>query len=119
MSERVFFEHQDVKITNARFVNGTRTYAINNVTSIKTIEQRPKRFWAILSLVAGLAGAVNGSTVGILIAVTAAIVLFKQTTTYHVMLSAHGKETSAFRTYQKDYLQNIVVALNDAISNRS
>ena len=43
MSERQFFHYEDVKITNTRFVNGAQTYAMSNVTSVKSFEQKPKR----------------------------------------------------------------------------
>lgn len=33
MEERVFVEYGDVKVTNALFINGGQTFAINNVTS--------------------------------------------------------------------------------------
>jgi len=43
MEERVFFEHGSVKVTNARFIVGTRTYAMNGVTSVKSSVTPPTR----------------------------------------------------------------------------
>ena len=118
MTELIFFESQDVKITNARFVSGSQTYAMSNVTSVRAFEQKPKRFWGIFFLLVGLVAVVNAPIVGLLIAITAAVVLLKQKTIYHVILATSGGETSALTTHQQEYLQNIVSALNEAIVHR-
>jgi len=39
MEERTFFEYEDVKVTNSRFINGGQTFAMNNVTSVKPYEK--------------------------------------------------------------------------------
>ena len=39
--EKVFFEYDDVKVTNTRFINGANTYAMAGVTSIKLREKKP------------------------------------------------------------------------------
>ena len=118
MAEQTFFEYEDVKVTNARFISGSQTYAMSNVTSVKAFEQKPKRLWGILLLVIGLLVAINAPVVGIVIAAGAAIYLFMQKTVYHVMLATSGGETSALKTYQQEYLQKVVSALNEAIVHR-
>ena len=115
MVEQIFFESQDVMVTNARFVSGSQTYAMSNITSVKTFERKPKRFWSIFFLLIGLVAVANAPIVGFLIAITAAVVLFKRKTVYHVMLSTSGRETSVLRTHQQEYSKNIVSALNEAI----
>jgi hypothetical protein len=85
---------------------------------VKAFEESPKRLGGILILVIGLAIALNSQAVGLLIAGAAAIYLYQQKTTYHVMLATAAGETSALKTYQKDYLTKVVSALNEAIVHR-
>lgn len=118
MAEQTFFEYEDVKVTNARFISGSQTYAMSNVTSVKAFEQKPKRLWGILLLIIGLAVAINAPVIGIVVAAGAAIYLFMQKTVYHVMLATSGGEVSALKTYQQEYLQKVVSALNEAIVHR-
>jgi uncharacterized membrane protein len=118
MAEQTFFEYEDVKVTNARFISGSQTYAMSNVTSVKAFEQKPKRFWGIVLMIIGPSVAINAPVVGLVIAVGAAVFLFMQKTVYHVMLSTSGGETSALKTHQQEYLQKVVSALNEAIVHR-
>lgn len=119
MEERTFFEYEDVKVTNARFITGAQTFAMSNVTSVKAHTQKPSRFGLILVLLVGLLIAAGSSALmGLAIAVIAGICLFMQKTTYHVMLTTSGGETSALKTYQLEYITKVVSALNDAIVHR-
>lgn len=119
MEEKTFFEYDDVKVTNSRFISGSQTFAMSNVTSVKALTEKPRRLWAILILVIGLAMAANAVFVaGGIVAAAAALYLYLQKTTYHVMLNTSGGETSALKTYQLDYITKVVNALNEAIVHR-
>jgi hypothetical protein len=118
MDEKTFFEYDDVKVTNARFISGSHTYAMSNVTSVKAFEEKPSRMWGIVALLIGLVIALNNATVGLVIAAAAAFYLYRQKTVYHVMLATAGGETSALKTYQREYLSKVVSALNEAIVHR-
>lgn len=120
VAEQTFFEYEDVKVTSARFLTGGQTYAMSNVTSVKSFVQKPKRFWPILFLIVGViaAFAAQSPVPGIILALICVAVLFLQKTLYHVMLSTASGETSALKTKQKDYLDKVVGALNQAIVHR-
>jgi hypothetical protein len=118
VEEKTFFEYEDVKVTNARFDSGSQTYAMSNVTSVKAFEQRPKRLGGIFVLVVGLLVAINAPIAETVIALAAAIYLYLQKTVFHVMLATSGGETSALKTYQREYLEKVVGALNEAIIHR-
>jgi hypothetical protein len=118
MDEKIYFEYEDVKITNTRFITGGQTFAMSNVTSVKAFEQKPSRTGGIVVLLIGLVVAANYIFVGLLIAAAAAVYLYMQKTMFHVMLSTAGGETSALKTNQKDYLTKVVGALNEAIVHR-
>jgi len=118
MDEKQFFSYEDVKVTNARFVNGNQTYAMSNITSVKSFVQKPSRLGGIIVLVMGLAIVMNTPIVGLAIAGSAAVYLFQQKTKYHIMLATASGEVSALTTHQSDYLQKVVAALNEAIVYR-
>lgn len=118
MVETTFFDSGDVKITNARFISGTQTYAMNNVTSVKPFVEVPKRFWLIVVLLVGLLVMTNNVIVGLVIVAVAAAILYGQKTKYHLVLSTAGGETKALLTYDRGYLDGVMDALNQAIIHR-
>lgn len=119
MEEKTFFEYEDVKVTNSRFISGGQTYAMSNVTSVKSHVEKPNRLGGIVALVVGLVALASGAVfVGLVIAAGAGFYLYSQKTTYHVMLTTSGSETSALKTYQLDYIAKVVNALNEAIVHR-
>lgn len=119
MEERVFFEYGDVKVTNARFINGGQTYAMNNVTSVKPYEKKPSRLIGLVVLLAGIVIMVESSFItGLLITLAVAFYLYQQKSIYHILLSTSAGETTALVTYQRNYLNDVIAALNDAIVHR-
>ena len=126
MKEKTFFEYEDVKVTNARFIIGAQTFAMSSITSIKTVTDKPSKFWGIVILVIGLLTvalglhktAIGVVTVGGLLVVASTFHLYRQKTAYHVILNTSGGKTKAFTTYQSNYLTKVVGALNEAIVHR-
>lgn len=118
MDEKTFFEYEDVKVTNARFMTGGQTYAMNNVTSVKTHKKPPRRWPGLLVLLLGLTVSLDRPQAGIPIMIAAAYYLYRQKTAYHVMLTTSGGESSALMTFQPEYLAKVVGALNEAIIHR-
>ena len=45
MEEKTFFEYEDVKVTNTRFITGGQTFAMSNITSVKAFEKKPERLF--------------------------------------------------------------------------
>ena len=118
MEEKIFFSYDDVKVTSSRFISGGQTFAMSNITSVKAFEQKPNRFWAILIMFFGILLTITFLPVGLTMIGASAIYMIFQKTTFHVMLATAGGETSALTTYQKDYLDQVVAALNEAIVYR-
>jgi Family of unknown function (DUF6232) len=114
-SEHVFFDHDGVKITNTRFIVDGQTFAMANVTSVKTRERRPSRLLPVVFILAGLVGLFTEPLGGVLVIVIAAFWLWKQETHYYVVLRTAGAETNALTTNQRPYLEEVVGALNAAI----
>lgn len=119
MEEKIFFEYDDVKVTNARFMIGSQTYAMSNITSVKAYEEKPNRTIGILGIIAGIIIAMQIEPItGAIIAIVSVLFMFLQKTVYHVMLNTSGGETSALKTHQTEYLNKVVSALNKAIVHR-
>ena len=118
MEEKVFFDHADVKVTSARFVNAGQTSAMSNVTSVKAFEEKANRLGGIVLLVVGFVMAVNVPILGLLVAAVAGGYLYHQKPMYHVMLATAGGEVSALKTRERAYLDKIVAAMNEAIVAR-
>lgn len=116
MEEKTFFEYEDVKVTNTRFISGAQTYAMSNVTSVKNQVDKPNRIAPVALFLFGVAVFFKSSFGwGLVVCAIAGLWLYRQKTTYHVMLSTSGGETSALKTHQLQYVTKVVAALNDAI----
>lgn len=118
MQETTFFEHEGVRITNTRFIVDGQTFAMNNITSVKPLEKKPSRMLPAALVIIGALPAINGTYGGLALSLIGVVWLLLQKTVYHVMLHTAGGETSALKTYQKEYLQKVVTALNNAIVHR-
>lgn len=118
MDEKIFFHQGSVKVTSARFINGGQTYAMSNVTSVKTFEQKPSRAGGIFVALVGIMALAAAPLVGALIVGLAIYFLYQQKAMYHVMLSTSAGESSALSTDHREYVDEVVNALNQAIVHR-
>ena len=122
MEEKVFFEGGDVKVTNARFVVGNQTHAMNGVTSVSSHISPPSRLGLIIGLVVGLLVLIvaSGGTklVGFLIAAACGYGLFAQKSTHSVLLRSASGEVQALSGKDGDHIRSVVSALNDALIHR-
>lgn len=118
MDETTFFEYEGVRVTNTRFIVDGQTFAMNNITSVKPLEQKPNRLLPGLLIAIGVLPALNGVYGWLVMSLIGGVWWAMQKTVYHVMLHTAGGETSALKTFQKEYLQKVVTALNNAIVHR-
>jgi Family of unknown function (DUF6232) len=137
MAETVYFEHGDVKVTEARFIASGQTFAMKNITSIKTKSKDPNRILPMIGLVVGagfLFGAI-GPAVGVGkienfnnfflgLAIGATLIWFcirwlrKLKPMLTIVLTTAGSEQAALQTQQPEYLRQVVEALNQAIAHK-
>jgi hypothetical protein len=116
--ERIFFDYGGVTVTNMRFIVKPQTFAMSNITSVKASEQKPSRLRPVVLIAAGAFSLLGNVLVGIVLAGIGIAWLLKQTTMYHVMLTTAGGEISALRSEQRQYVEKVVKAVNDAILAR-
>ncbi len=131
MADRYYFRNDFVEVTRTRAIFGSKSYAINGITSTDLIEIPPKRMKPIMLLLTGLAFGFcarmpglrqqNGGVfvmVGVMFAIPAVIWLFRQKTEYAVLICTAAHETEAYVTYNLKIAEDIVSAINKATSDR-
>lgn len=117
--EKTFFEHGEVKVTNARFIVPSQTYAMSGITSVRFFTERPALLWPIIAfLLALLLLAGDGNIWSVGIALTVGVLLLFRKATHHVVLSSASGETRALNSKNKDFIANVINALNKAIISR-
>ena len=122
MSEQIFFDDRGVKVTNARFIVHSQTYAMNGVTSVKSGVEEPSRGGALIAIGVGLliliAAEGAAKIVGLLIAAAGGWALSRQKATHSVYLSSASGEVQALSDQDEDYISSVINALNDALVHR-
>lgn len=118
-AEKTFFEHDDVKVTNARFIVPSQTYAMAGITSVKFFTDKPSKLWPILALLFALgAWSSNANIWTIAVPLLISIALFMRKPTHHVVLSSSSGEQRALNSQDKDFIAGVIDALNKAIISR-
>jgi hypothetical protein len=123
MTEEIFFEHGNVKVTNARFVVGNQTYAMNGVTSVKNTIIPAKRTLGIVLAVVGVLMLLGSSESGIkvfgfLLAVAGGVLAYVAKATHVVVLHSSSGETQALTGTDRTYIGSVIEALNQSLIHR-
>ncbi len=125
MEEQVLFERGSVKVTTLRFIVGAQTFAMSNITSVRSSVDEPSGCAGIALMVIGaaialasLAGSLFGFVVGAALCLGGWSVLHSQHPEYQVRLTTAGGESTALASPEKEYVASVVQALNDAIVAR-
>ncbi|MDA7865694.1 DUF6232 family protein [Akkermansiaceae bacterium] len=121
MEELVFFDSGDVLVTNPRFIVFGQTYAMSNVTSVGTRILKPDRTWPIIFLIIGLLLLIWGGRAFWLGPVFGAIGvsrLIRNKTNYSVVLNTSAGENQALTSKSKEFIEEVVSALNNSIVSR-
>ncbi|HLL30500.1 MAG TPA: DUF6232 family protein [Allosphingosinicella sp.] len=122
MSEQIFFEQGNVKVTNARFVVHSQTFAMNGVTSVKAGVVPPSRGGAIVAIGVGILMALGAEgaakIVGIAVAAAGAWYLSQQKSTHLVYLSSASGEVKALSDTDESFINSVIHALNEALIHR-
>jgi hypothetical protein len=122
MEERIFFEQGSVKVTNARFIVDSRTYAMNGVTSVKSSVTPPSRGGPIIAIIVGVlmlaAPGVGVKLLGIAVVGVGIWIFSQQKATHAVFLSSASGEMQALADTDAAYIGGVVNALNEALIHR-
>lgn len=118
LKEEVFYQGENVLISNTRMNLGGTTYATANITSVSTYESKPSRK---LEVIIGLIGVIvifNQFLVGLVLIGLAALIFYMKKTKYIVKLSSNANEKDALWSTDKDFIYKVVEAINNAIIYR-
>lgn len=122
MDEKTFFESGNVKVTNARFIVGSRTYAMSGVTSVKSHVEEPKRggpiIVGLLGLIITLIGTVTAIVIGLVLIAAAVMMLIGQKPEYSVILSSSSGEVQALSSEDEAHISGVINSLNDVLIHR-
>lgn len=122
MGEDIFYEAPGVKVTNARFVVNNQTYAMNGVTSVKSVVIPPSYGGAIIAIIVGLvllvAGAAGMKVLGLAIAAVGVFLIVKAKAEHIVVLHSASGEAQALKSTDGQHIGDVINALNDALVHR-
>jgi len=122
MSEQIFFDQRDVKVTNARFIVHSHTYAMSGVTSVKTAIQPPNRstaFWVIgIGILIALVADGAAKLLGVAMAAGGIWMLMQLKDLHLVFLSSASGEVQALSDPDEGFIRSVVNALNDSLVHR-
>lgn len=130
MDEKTFYESDNIKVTNARFIVNNQTYALSSVNSIKVCEvdvtSSPTGpaflvaggiIWMLFFLSKG--GIVDYiQPIGLIVVGFCLIIRIKNKFEYRVILTTSSGENAALRSNNKQEITLVEKALNDAIVYR-
>jgi len=129
-SEITILKEGAVKITNLRAIIGTKTYAISDVTSVNMRIIEPKMFLPVFFMVnMGICSVLIGSSnmeeyarylqTGLYLAIAGILLmLISSKTKYSVHIMNETGELRILDANDREYVERIVKAMNDAIALR-
>lgn len=125
-SEITFYtDEQGVRVTNTRLIVGSTTYAMGNITSVSRTIYEPSLSGPIflsafgaLFLFAGFAGSAGLAVFGALL-LGAGILWWKGLkVTYGLRISSSSGESTPISSVNREQIEKIVQAVNEAIIGR-
>ena len=120
-NEKIFYKDANVLITQSRIVTYGKTYAMNNISSAGIID-RNKFFLKMASaimLVFGLVGLYfKEYGMGITALGIALVFMLISRNEYILIISSNSGDTNALTSKNRQYIQTVMDAINEAIVYR-
>ena len=126
-TEPTFYsDERGVRITPTRAIFGSTTYAMANITSVARDEEPPRRKPGIIIAILGLIILVAcvsfesavGAIVGVVVLGLGTLIAAKAKATYYVKITSASGETKPTSSKDKQHIDSIVTALNEALIKR-
>jgi len=120
MDEKMFLEGNDISVSNSRFIVKGQTYAMSNVTSVKTGLKKANKGIGIAIGIIGLVTLLGAGQIlwGVIITIIGVFTFIGMKDEYSVVLSTSSGENQALISKDKDHIESVVTALNESIVNR-
>jgi hypothetical protein len=117
MSDKIFYESGNIEVTDKKFIVGSKTYVLSNVTSID-ISEGSATITKVIGSILIVLGALTIITIGVIFIIIG-IIVFRIKSKYSVLLRTAGNENSAYTSTNKDEIIKIIRALNTSVSYKS
>jgi hypothetical protein len=121
MEEKTFFNKGKVLVSNSRFIVEGQTYAMSNVTSVKSGVTKPSQSTTVVLGFVGLF-CINAGNMGVLFGIGFILAAFYswkgKKTIYTVILNTSAGENKALSSEDESYVNAIIMGLNEAIVSR-
>lgn len=121
MEETIFLNKGNVSVSNSRFIVTGQTYAMSNVTSVKSGLKEPERGGAVALVLIGLLCLLGGGwvfVVGLVLIGSGVMAWQGAKAQYSVILNTSAGENQALVSEDKSYIEDVIAALNEAIVSR-
>jgi hypothetical protein len=121
--EEGFLREGEVVVTSDRFMVSNQTYAMSGVTSVSTWVKKPPRGFFIFLIIVGLLLSLalrplELPPLGLLVLLLGIVLLLVMKNKYSVWLATASGGSSALISKDKEYIERVVKALNEAIVYR-
>lgn len=128
-SERVIFNQNGVFVSNSRYIVGGQTYAMAGVTSVKMFVEQPSRTGPVIAMaigcifaLGGLNGVFRGNPLPFLFGAGLFLlglwIFRKRVPIYSVVLHSASGEQRVNQSAAREFVEEILGALNQAIVAR-
>ncbi len=119
-NEVTFYRDETVLVTQSRYVTSSKTYAMRNISSVHTFEiVKSKTLPGILILIGFLMlFSEEMRIVGGVILFLGVLILLLMKNDYAVRISTNSGEANSIVSSDREYVEKVVNALNEAIIHR-
>lgn len=119
-SEKIFYQDESVKVTQSRFTVGNETYAMRNISSVTNYEIKKSRIKPILFTIGGIIYVfVEVSSIYSWVLLISSIIWLVLTKNeFAVKISTNAGEPNTLKSENREYIQEVVDAINEAIIYR-
>jgi hypothetical protein len=117
--ETTFFSNGSILVTNARFVGSSGTFAMANISSVKSNSVTSSLALPIALILVGIFALFGGAVAAGLIFLAAGLVVAGiRKTKYKIMVNSNAGEVAALETTDSALAKQVLEALNNAIVHR-
>jgi hypothetical protein len=121
VEEKIFLSEGGVKVTNARFIVSSQTFAMSGITSINVSEDKPSRTVPAVIIALGIIALLGGKAFlpyAIAVIAVGSSWFALQKSVFHVLLTTASGEAKALTSNNKKWITKVITALNDSIVHR-
>lgn len=119
-NETIFYQDSLVTVTQSRYITQSKTYAMRNISSVHVFEIEKSKVTPILMILFGIPFLFSGNVfwIGLILIGLGILIVFNIKNEYTVRISTNAGEADSTISKDKEYIQKIVNALNDAMIHR-